>query len=165
MDNTSDVKKIIEDLKHKVFDKLKEDSFVLKLKSGDVDTNEYLLFLEDELQKAFNVNLLEIKKMLSLYVQNNSEELSLDLNNVMPYGDYSKIIEDNDGISHFLKNEACKIENWKIYSFSDSDVNENLIHITFDNIAIDEGESLKGHVFINKEGKVRHYFAESANLI
>lgn len=130
----------------------KELSFSEKDKIEDVDN-----MIKEKIGFSFS----EMKQMISSYVNEKAEELSLDMINIIPYGQYDKIIEDNDNMAKFLKEEASKVENWEIYSFMENSSNKNLIQFIFNNKSIDDGDTLRGHVFISKSGVVRHVFAET----
>ena len=130
----------------------KELNFSEKDKIEDVDN-----LIKEKLGHSF----LEMKEMISSYVKEKCEEISLDMINIIPYGQYDKIIDDNDNMAIFLKEEASKVENWEIYSFMQNSTNQNLIQFIFNNKSVDDGDTLRGHVFISKSGVIRHVFAET----
>lgn len=112
------------------------------------------------LQEKLGVGLESLRNSLSESVKNRAEELSLDLPNIVPYNDYGKLLEDNDSMSAFLRDEAAKLENWLLESIQDDQKNKNLIKFCFLNKAVDDGHVLQGLVFVNKSGVIRHAFAQ-----
>ncbi len=125
---------------------LKEDD-----KAEDVDK---------KIQEKLGLSLVEMQQILSQYVLEHAEELTHDFANIAPLGDYSKLLEDNDGMAEFLKTEAHKPEHWRLYSVRQNETNQTLISFDFLNDAVDEGRSFEGFVFVSKSGKVRHAFAQ-----
>lgn len=120
--------------------------------------------LEDKLNtillEKLGIGLVEIKSSLHDSVKNRAEELALDLPNIAPYSDYGAMLEDNDSMAAFLREEASKLENWLLYSLQQDQKNETLIKFTFYNKAVDDGKVLLGLVFVSKSGKLRHSFAQ-----
>lgn len=112
-----------------------------------------------KVEAKMGTSIQTMRESLSQWVIQHAEEMTLDFVNIAPLGDYEKLIEDNDGMAEFLKTEGHKPEHWKLYGIRMSDYNKSLISFTFVNMAVDEGESLKGSVFTNKTGVVRHSFA------
>jgi len=88
------------------------------------------------------------------------EELAEELMNIAPYGDYSKLMEEKDGITKFLQDEASKPENWKIQFIEAKKEKDQLIEFVFFNKSVDDGDILKGFVFVGLSGKIRHAFAQ-----
>lgn len=114
--------------------------------------------LDFKLKEKLNIALDEIKKSITDYVASHAEELSLNLPNIAPYGDYSKLLEDNDSMSDFLKTEGIKPENWVLHSISDHEMHKQLLRFEFVCTAIDDEEVLSGKAFISKAGIIRHAF-------
>jgi hypothetical protein len=112
----------------------------------------------EKIEAKMNIN--NMKEALSDWVLGHAEELSLELPNIAPHGDYSKLIEDNDGMTNFLKTEVYKLENWKLTSVKNSDITPSqLIAFGFRNKAVDDGgEGFAGYVYANKESMIRHAF-------
>lgn len=112
-----------------------------------------------KIQEKLGVSLMEMKEVLSKSVQDRAEEMTLELVNIAPFGDYEKMIEDNDGMAEFLKAEAHKVEHWKLEAIEVSPLNKELLSFVFKNPSIDDGETFQGFVFVSKSGKIRHGFA------
>jgi len=91
-----------------------------------------------------------------------AEEITLDIPNIAPYGDYDKLIENNDEITEFLKTEAHKPNNWESYGFSCKDMltDKALVLFHFWNTSVDQGDTLEGTVFVSKYGKIKHVFPQ-----
>ena len=132
------------------------------LKLDDLKLDETLdekldLILKEKLDLTISV----LQNSLSNWLQNNAEKLALTLPNIAPKGDYEHLLEDNDSMSEFLKNEAHKPEYWKVVCIrADKNPKLNLIIFDFDNTAVDDGGMLKGLVFVSMQGKIKHTFAQ-----
>lgn len=111
--------------------------------------------INEKLLSNLGVSLLDLKKELCLYVSNNSFELAKEIKVIFPYGDYSKMIENKEEISLFLKEEASKIDNWILFKVAP---NEDLMNFTFACLPVNEDFEFKGHVFISLNGKIKHSF-------
>lgn len=111
-----------------------------------------------KLKEKLNVGLSDMKSAIASYVESHAEEIALQLPNIAPNGDYSKLIEDNDDMANFLKKEVIKPEGWILILASDHDQHKNLLAFEFISKAVDEGETLKGLVFVSKSGVIRHAF-------
>jgi hypothetical protein len=132
----------------------------LGLKDLNVENPQIWEKIDSILKEKLNISLEEIKKFLTVYVASHAEELSLNLPNIAPYGDYSKLIEDNDLMADFLKNEAVRPENWILFSISDHETHSHLLRFEFVCNAINDAETLSGIIFISKAGIVRHAFVK-----
>lgn len=111
--------------------------------------------IEEKLGASFN----EMKDMLSKYTLNKHEEISSQLRNVSPKGDYSIILEEPKEIDSFLQSEAYKVEYWQLSDVSFKELGSlPLIVFHFNNMAIDDGSSLTGIVYVNFNGKIKHHF-------
>lgn len=126
------------------------------LKDGELDER-----LDSILKEKLGLGLENLKTSLHESVKNRAEELALDLPNIAPYNDYGNMLEDNDSMATFLRDEASKIENWMVYSIQDDQKNKTLIKFVFYNKAVDDGQVLQGLVFVSKAGVIRHAFAQT----
>lgn len=115
---------------------------------------------DEQLQEKLGVKVVDLQNSLCEWIKNNCEELTHEFVNIAPSGDYGNLLEDNDSMADFLKNEAAKPEHWKLMSVRESD-NPNMIQFMFDCAAVDEGDTFKGFVFVSKSGKIRHSFAQN----
>jgi hypothetical protein len=118
----------------------------------------------DDLDAVFKdklgISFAECAEALSESLKQRAEELVEDLPSMAPYGDYGELTEDPEVITKFLRDEAAKPENWKIYFIEVKKDKDQLIELTFHNKAVDDGDVLKGFVFIGLSGKIRHAFAQ-----
>jgi hypothetical protein len=135
-----------------------EEEFNLEefLDLKDEDTAETIAV---KVQEKLGTSLGHMQEALSKSLMERAEEMTLEMVNIAPHGDYDKLIEDNDGMAEFLKTEAHKPENWKLYGIRVSDVKKDLLSFVFANMAIDQGDSMSGYVFVSKAGKIKHAFA------
>jgi dsDNA-binding SOS-regulon protein len=126
----------------------------LDLKTGDTDDQ-----VDAKIKEKLGIGLTEMKEALSSAVRDKAEEISLDLMNIAPYGDYDKLIEDNEKMAEFLKQEAHKPENWELFSVQLRET-DSLIQFKFMNSAVDQGDTFEGLVYVSQNGKIRHAFAQ-----
>jgi hypothetical protein len=113
---------------------------------------------EEQLKKVLGIGTEDMKPYICSWLKLHAEELTLQLTNIAPYGNYEKLIEDNDGMADFLKDESSKVENWKSSHFEPADKESSLIKFTFHTDSVDTGETLKGLAFVSLSGAVRHAF-------
>lgn len=112
------------------------------------------------LQEKLGVGLENLRNALCESIKTRAEELALDLPNIAPYNDYGKLLEDNDGMAIFLRDDASKLENWLLNAIQEDSKNKTLIKFLFLNKAVDDGHVLEGLVFVSKSGVIRHAFAQ-----
>lgn len=132
-------------------DSFKELSLNEAKEEGDIDKI---------LKEKLGLSLADCADALSHALQKRAGEFVEELVTVAPYGDYDKLLEDPVGIEKFLREEAHKIENWKIYYVEVKKETDQLIELIFHNKAVDDGDSLKGFVFVGLSGKIRHVFPQ-----
>ena len=116
--------------------------------------------LDKVFQEKLNLSFADCTQALCDSLKQRAEELTEDLPSVAPYGDYGKLTEDPAVITKFLQDEASKPENWKIEFVEVKKANDQLMEMVFSNKAIDDGDVLKGFVFVGLSGKIRHAFAQ-----
>jgi len=116
--------------------------------------------LDQRLQEKMGLSLEILKQSVCDAIKTRAEEVALDLPNIAPYGDYGAMLEDNDSMTSFLKDEASKPENWMLYSIAPDHKNENLLKFLLKCKAVDDGDVLQGLVFTNKSGMIRHSFCQ-----
>lgn len=129
---------------------------------SDLELNEEdsMEVLESKIKDKLGVDFDSMKNALSKFIKDNLDEVSEDFVNIIPYGDYGKLLEDKEEKCSFLLDEASKLENWKLYYLMPSDANPELIQFVFKNGSVDEGDVFEGHVFVSKSGKIRHAFTQ-----
>lgn len=130
-----------------------------ELNKEEVDEKFWEL-LDQRLQEKMGLSLEKLKQSVCNSIKERAEELALDLSNIAPYGDYGSMLEDNDSMANFLKKEASKPENWKLYSINVDTKNENLLKFLLFCKAVDDGDVIQGVVFTNKSGVIRHAFCQ-----
>jgi hypothetical protein len=113
------------------------------------------------LQEKLGVSLQQCQEALSNALLLRAEEVVPDLPSVAPYGDYGKLMEDPETILTFLQQEAFKEENWSCeFAEIRNKEKDQLMELVFYNKAVDDGDILKGYVFVGLSGKIRHAFAQ-----
>lgn len=130
-----------------------------ELDKEEVDEKFWEL-LDQRLQEKLGLSLEKLKQSVCDSIKERAEEVALDLPNIAPYGDYGAMLEDNDSMTSFLKDEASKPENWILFSIAPDHKNDNLLKFLLKSKAVDDGEVLQGLVFTNKSGVIRHSFCQ-----
>lgn len=121
--------------------------------------DNYIAGVDAILQEKLGLSLNTMKENLAQKLQEKARELTLNMRNIAPHADYSKLLEDNDSMANFLKSDAYEIKNWKLRGIRQGAEDSKFSHLfkfSFDNIAVDQGETLNGIIFINKNGKIKH---------
>lgn len=129
---------------------------------GKTDENEveYWGQVDKTLKEKMDLSLEILTEQVCNSIKNRAEEVALDLPNIAPYGDFGAMLEDNDSMATFLKNEASKPENWKLTKIQMDGKDSNLVKFVLLCSAVDDGDVLMGLVFTNKSGIVRHAFCQ-----
>jgi hypothetical protein len=131
-----------------------------KFEDLDLQDADNMTQVEQKIQEKLGVSVQEMREALSKYTIENAERLTHEFVNMAPLGDYSNLLEDNDSMAQFLKNEAHKPEHWLLFGVRVSDVNPSLLSFNFSNDSIDDGEIFNGFVFVSMQGKIKHAFAQ-----
>jgi hypothetical protein len=127
----------------------------LGLDEIDLDSENVYDLIDQALQEKLNISLLTIKESLSKAIINKAEELSLECPNIAPYGNYDKLLEDNDSMTEFFKTEASKLENLLLNTVAEDTKQKQLLCFGFLNKSL---EDFKGTVYVSKSGVVRHSY-------
>jgi len=126
--------------------------------TGEEEIEQLNLIFQEKLGISFN----QMVGMLETVLIQRADEVASDFLVMTAFGDYGKLLEDQPKMAQFLRQEASQKDNWKLtYVGSSRDPQlPNMIEVLFGNIAVDEGESLKGYVFLNYAGKILHVFVQ-----
>ncbi len=116
---------------------------------------------EKQIQEKLGLKILDLQNAICSYIKNHVDDVAIDFPNIAPKGDYGNLLEDNESMCLFLKEECSKAECWLLMGARTSTERSNLIQFLFDCSAVDDGESLKGFVYVSKDGKIRHAFAQN----
>lgn len=117
--------------------------------------------IDKKLQEKLGIGLKEMSYALCDSLRQRAEEVAEDCFSVAPYGDYSKIIEDTEGVTKFFREEASKPEHWKLDYVEVRKTGDQLIEFVFTNSSVDDGDILKGFVFVGLSGNIRHAFCQA----
>jgi hypothetical protein len=116
--------------------------------------------LEKLIKEHLGIDFSQCAEALSSTLRERAQELLEDLPNMAPLGDYDKLTEDPEAILKFLQEEAVKPEHWQIQFVEVRKPTDQLMEMCFFNKAVDDGDSLKGFVFVGLSGKIRHCFCQ-----
>jgi hypothetical protein len=113
------------------------------------------------LEEKLGLSIFDTQKSIGDWLAVNAEKVSQEFINIVPNGDYDLLIDDHDAIIEYLRTEASKPENWV---FLEARVRDNFLGLVFDCKVVDEGDTFKGFVFIAKNGKIKHAFAQNQDF-
>jgi hypothetical protein len=116
--------------------------------------------IDSTLREKIGIGFSECAQALSDSLIKRIDEVVGDLPSLAPNGDYSKLVEDKEVMAKFLLEEASKPEHWKFEIMSIRKEGDQLLEVMFLNNAVDDGDILKGFVFLGLSGKIRHAFAQ-----
>jgi len=136
-------------------EKLKKDAY-------DVCHPPYAEKLNQIMKDKLGVSLIEMKEVLSKKTIERAQDLTVEMKNIAPYADYSKLIENNDEMAEFMRTEGHKWENWKVKSIAQDPKFTPLLKVQFQNSSVDEGSTIFGTVFVSKSGIVRHSMVQAS---
>lgn len=131
-----------------------------KFEDLNIIEEDSLVQVEEKVKEKLGLSFTDLKNALTDYVVSHAEELTHEMPNIAPLGDYEKLLEDNDSMAEFLKTEASKTEHWKIQGVTVSEVQKNLLSFHFGNDAVDDGDAFEGFVYVSFSGKIKHAFAQ-----
>ena len=112
------------------------------------------------LQEKLGISLAECATALCDSLRERAEEVAEEMTSLAPNGDYEKLMEEPEAIIKFLREEATKPECWALEFLETKKEKSQLMELVFANKAVDDGDSLKGFVFIGLSGKIRHAFTQ-----
>lgn len=113
---------------------------------------------EKALEEKLGLTIKDMQMAITDWLQTNAEKVAQDFFNIVPNGEYGLLIEEPNSIVEYLRTEATKLEHW---SLSEARVRDNMIGLVFDCKAVDEGDTFKGFIFITRNGKIKHAFAQN----
>ena len=116
--------------------------------------------MDKVLREHLGIGLTECADALTVSLKERGGELLEELIYIAPYGNFEKIIEDKDAILKFLQEDAAKPENWELQFLEVKKEKDTLMELVFFNKAVDDGDILKGFVFLGFSGKIRHCFTQ-----
>lgn len=116
--------------------------------------------IDKKIREKLGIGLDEMSHALTASLRERAEEVAEDCYSVAPYGDYSKMIEDNEGVVKFFREEASKPEHWKLEYLEVRKKGDQIIEFVFTNTSVDDGDILKGYVFVGFSGNIRHAFCQ-----
>ena len=129
--------------------------------ADDLDAAKEQSETDGILRKHLTIGFTECADALASFLLERGEECLEDMINLAPYGDYDKLTEDKGVMLKFLQEEAIKPENWVIQLVEVKKKGDQLIELLFFNKSVDDGDILKGFVFVGASGKIRHAFVQA----
>jgi len=116
--------------------------------------------IDKVLQEKIGLSLADCAQALSTSLTSRASEVVVDMINLAPYGKYDQLTEDKEVMAKFLIEEASKPEHWKL-QYLNYKKDGKLMEMVFFNSSVDDGDILKGFVFVGVSGKIRHSFCQA----
>ncbi len=139
---------------------LKEDLESIQVLYWAGKHEEAEVLLTEKLKSHFNINLLDLRDRVAAYVKDNASELALSIAYIVPSGDWSKCLNDDESKQKFLEEEASKSDQWKIQSLGRSNL-PKVWTITFKMPTMETDDAFLGYAWVSETGKVKHVFAQA----
>lgn len=116
--------------------------------------------LTEKLKYHFNIDILNLRDRVALYVKENAADLATQIPYIVPGGDWVKCINDDEGKQKFLEEEGSKSEQWHVKSLA----NTHLPKVWAVTFSLDSMESaddgIIGYAYVSETGTVKHIFAQ-----
>lgn len=116
--------------------------------------------IKDFIKNKLNDQFPEISQKLSDALKEKAEEICSQIVSIVPYGDYDRYTDEPKDILNFIKNDACQPDNWLLDAVSIEE--SGLLKVEFSNKSVDDGDGslVRGFVFMNNGGVIRHFFVQ-----
>ena len=118
-----------------------------------------------KLNMKLGITTIDMTEALVLNVKEKSEEIAKEIKTIVPFWNYSDLIEDLSPIEEFIFNEASKPLHWDLLHIEPvgDPLNPESLNFIFSCFIIDDGKSLIGYVNVSLSGKIMHAFAQCEN--
>lgn len=113
---------------------------------------------EKALKEKLNLTIPDMIGAITDWLRSNAEKVSQEFFNIVPNGDYGFLIEEPNEVAEYLRTEATKLEHWDL---AEARIRDDMISLVFDCKVVDEGDTFKGFIFITRNGKIKHAFAQN----
>lgn len=113
---------------------------------------------EKALEEKLKLSINDMQTAITDWLKTNAEKVAEEFVNIIPNGDYDLLIDDSHQMTEYLRTEAAEPGHWLL---TEAKVRDNLIGLVFDCKVVDEGDTFKGFVFVTKNGKIKHAFAQN----
>lgn len=124
---------------------------------NQLDNDAFEQAIDKLLTEKLGASLVQIKQALETSIQTRANEIAIKFPHIAPFNEYSKLLENNDEMASFLKDEAAQAKHWIMVGIEDEN-KHNFIKFSFINKSVDDGKSLSGIVFVSKKGVIKHAF-------
>lgn len=125
---------------------------------GKAEEAEALLI--EKLDYHFQIKVLDLRDRVAIYVKENAAELATQVPYIVPNGDWSKCLHDDEGKQKYLEEDGSKSEQWHVKSLA----NTHLPKVWAVTFSLDSMESaddgIIGYAYVSEAGVVKHIFAQ-----
>lgn len=125
---------------------------------GKSEDAEALLI--EKLKYHFDIDVLDLRDRVATFVKEQADELAAQVSYIVPNGDWSKCLSEDEAKQNYLIEEGGKPENWRIKSLGST----HLPKVWAVSFVMDSSESeddgIVGYAYVSETGKVKHIFAQ-----
>ena len=122
--------------------------------------NEAEKLLAETLNYHFNIDVYGLRDKVAEYVRGNASDLASQVNYIVPDGNWSKCINDDEGKVNFLATEGGKSEGWGVKSLATTHL-PKVWAVAFKMKGTEsEDDGIIGYAYVSETGKVKHIFAQ-----
>jgi hypothetical protein len=118
------------------------------------------VLLTEKLKFYFNIDLLDLRDKVAIFVKDNAADLATQVPYIVPNGDWSKCVNDDEGKQKFLEEEGAKSDQWHVKALA----NTHLPKVWAVKFSLDSMESaddgIIGYAYVSEAGVVKHIFAQ-----
>jgi hypothetical protein len=125
----------------------------------DIKKDDKVDLILSKVLAKLQLSEIDMKNKMSQYCADNAEKIIEKCLNIAPYDDYGRFMESMPEMIKFVKEESGKEQNWKLHSIIEHK-NKDWLEFVYNNISIDDGKPLKGHIYVDLKGNIKHAFAQ-----
>lgn len=125
---------------------------------GQAEEAEQLLIVK--LNYHFNINVYDLRNKVAAYVKENAVDLASQVTYIVPGGDWSKCVNDDESKAAFLASSGSDSEEWVIKALGSTHL-PKVWAVSFKMKGTEsEDDGIVGYAYVSETGKVKHIFAQ-----
>jgi Ran GTPase-activating protein (RanGAP) involved in mRNA processing and transport len=139
---------------------LKEDLKTIQVLYWAGKNDEAETLLTEKLKYHFKIDILDLRDRVAVYVKDNATELAAQVPYIVPNGDWSKCMNDDETKQKFLEEEGAKSELWRVKSLANTHL-PKVWAVTFSMDKVESADDgIIGYAYVSETGVVKHIFAQ-----
>jgi len=113
-----------------------------------------------KLKEHWGVDIPSLKQNVADYVKENAALLSTSVMYIVPNGDWSKCLNEDEDKQKFFENEASKADAWSIRALRNTHL-PKIWAVVFDMKTMETDDEFYGYAYVSETGKLKHVFAQA----